>query len=481
MVEAGSIWIRLKLDSEELRFGLDKARYGLTQWRDETNQSSMEMAKWGAAVGAVVVPVAAAGAAAYAAVEKYGAMAAEIGDLAYTTGMSTEKIQQLQYAATLSNTAFSSVTMGVNTLTLAIAKAGDTSSDAGKAFAALNVSTAGKSPDQVFEDTTTALVGMKDETRRNEIAMTLYGRSWKEMLPFMEDYLKNKGKIQSSPTFNKEELQDLKDAKAAWDGLNRSITIYSGEAIAFVEKSFSSDSIDSVMTLDRAYRKLFTGDIKGYLDEAAKYHDNLVAIEQKKLTDLLKGNSAASTPGATGPATPIADPFAGLTSHDAEIKNMTDFTIPTLTQNLKDLQASGTASYSDIADASLKLIQAKEKLIELSTKETDTQNNVTDATKSYTDAIQGLQDLKKNEARELSIINPRDVSAFRTANIRNQWAEQDQVGKIGAAQSALVAAGGKPAGDLIINIDSKQLAKVSGVIAGDLTPDKLTARGVRIA
>ena len=130
-VDAGSIWIRLGLDPENLLFGLDKARYGLTEWRDQTNKNSMEMAKWGATIGATVAPVLAVGFAAYSTIEKFGGMAQEIKDLSYTTGLSTQKIQELQYAATLSGTQFPTVTMAVDNLTLAIAKAGDATSDAG--------------------------------------------------------------------------------------------------------------------------------------------------------------------------------------------------------------------------------------------------------------------------------------------------------------------------------------------------------------
>jgi len=387
--------VKFKADLTNLQAGIAQAKTDLTGWRDETNAHSKDMAKWAAAAGAYIVPIAAAGAAAYASVEKYGAMAAEIGDLAYTTGMSTEKIQQLQYAATLSNTAFSSVTMGVNTLTLAIAKAGDTSSDAGKAFAALGVSTAGKSPDQIFEETAVALAGMKNETQRNEIAMTLYGRSWKEMLPFMEDYVKNREKIQKSPTFSAQELQDLKDAKAAWDGLNSSITIYSGKVLAFVEKSFSSDSIESVMTLDRAYRKLFTGDIKGYLDEAAAYHDKQVEKETQKMKDVIESsNKNTSTTGAW--ANPLAP--GGASSIDST------------TDALKNLETA----FDNVADAQRDLISEQGK----------------------------LRDLNKDYARDLQQLDPNDVQGFINLKQRHEWANQDQLGTITKAQDKVTAAAG---------------------------------------
>ena len=408
MVDAGSIWIKLGLNTEELRFGIDKAKYKLTEWRDETNKSTADMAKWGAAITANVAPVIALGTAVYAMQEKYGAMAAEITDLSTTTGLSTDKIQQLQYAALLSNTAFSNVTMGVNTLTLAISKAGDTSSDAGKAFAELGVSSSGRSVDQVFEDTTSALMGMENTTRRNEIAMTLYGRSWKEMLPFMEDYIKNKEKIQKTPTFSKQELQDLKDAKKAWDDLGNSITIYSGKALARTQADLTY-----LYNMNEAYHKLAGGDVKGFLSDAGKEHDRQVAIEAEKAQAIRDAGAAASTPGNFDP------------------------------------------------------VAATEDLTAAVTEETDAQKELRNAIEDVASAQDRLNDINKDYAREMSILNPRDVASARNLIIRHGWGVEDQTAAIGQAQSKVSAAGGNTYGDVNVYLDKNTLlAKVPGVAAG---------------
>jgi hypothetical protein len=469
--------VKFKADLTDLQAGIARAKTDLTGWRDETNANTRGMASWGAAITANVAPVLALGAAVYGMQQKYGALASEITDMSTSTGLSIDKIQQLQYAAVLSNTAFSNVAMGVNTLTLAISKAGDVSSEAGKAFAEIGVSTNGRSVDQVFEDTTTALVGMENTTRRNEIAMTLYGRSWKEMLPFMEDYIKNKEKIQSSPTFSKQDLQDLKDAKIAWDDLGNSVTIYSGKALLFLQKQYSSEALGSVLTLDSAYRKLFSGDVSGFMAEAGAYRDKQDAIEAQKLKDLIATNSGPQK--AWSPAgAPATDPFSGLTAQEATIKNLSDFTIPDLEKKLKDLQTSGTATYAEIASASLDLINAKQELIDLTTKETDAQKDLKTATDDLYDAQDKLHDINKDFQREISVLNPRDVSAARNLIIHNQWATEDQQGAISKAQEKVGArAQAKASGDLIINIDGRQIAKIPGVAttAGKMN---LTQRGI---
>jgi len=464
--------VKFKADLTDLQAGIARAKTDLIGWRDETNANTQGMASWGAAITANVAPVLALGAAVYGMQQKYGALASEITDMSTSTGLSIDKIQQLQYAAVLSNTAFSNVAMGVNTLTLAISKAGDVSSEAGKAFAEIGVSTNGRSVDQVFEDTTTALVGMENTTRRNEIAMTLYGRSWKEMLPFMEDYTKNKEKIQSSPTFSKQDLQDLKDAKIAWDDLGNSVTIYSGKALVEVQKGTSF-----LLTMDAAYRKLAKGDVGGFLDAAAEERNRQIMAEHDKLTNLIATNSGPQK--AWSPAgAPATDPFSGLTAQEATIKNLSDFTIPDLEKKLKDLQTSGTATYAEIASASLDLINAKQELIDLTTKETDAQKDLKTATDDLYDAQDKLHDINKDFQREMSTLNPRDVSAARNLIIHNQWATEDQQGAISKAQEKVGArAQAKASGDLIINIDGRQIAKIPGVAttAGKMN---LTQRGI---
>ncbi len=235
MANFGELVVRLALDATGFSSSLAGAKNDLIKWRDETNANTKEMAKWGAAIGATVAPVIAVGAAAYGTIEKFGGMAQSIKDLSYVTGLSTQRIQELQYAATLSGTNFSSVTAGVQNFTIAISKARDATSDAGKAFATLGVTTSGKTTDQVLEDTFTALVNMKDETERNTIANTLYGRSWREMLPYMEAYIKNAKEIKANPYLSDEELNTLESSKTKLDAFGSKLTIFEAQAVSLGE------------------------------------------------------------------------------------------------------------------------------------------------------------------------------------------------------------------------------------------------------
>jgi len=233
MVEAGSIWIRLGLNTDDLRFGIDKTKYALTEFRDEVNQGTRDFAKWGAAGVAYAAPYAAAGAAAYAAVQKYGEMADSIRDLSTTTGLGTRRIQELQRAAVLSNTDFSRVTVGLNRLTLAVGEAGDKSSSAAKAFSRLGVAFDGRSMDDILQDTIVALNGMSDGVARNEAAMALFGKSWSELIPLMDTYISKSSEIQSVDYLTDQQLSDLETAKSALDSLGQSAELAGAKVVAF--------------------------------------------------------------------------------------------------------------------------------------------------------------------------------------------------------------------------------------------------------
>lgn len=242
MAEAGSIWIRLGLNTDDLRFGIDKAKYSLTELRDETNSSTREFARWGTAIGATAAPVLAAGAVAYAAVEKYGAMADSIRDLSTTTSLSTRRIQELQRAATLSNTEFSRVTVGLNRFTLAMGEARDETSAASRAFSKLGISTDGRSTDEVLDEVIRSLNGMTDATARNEIANEIFGKSWSELIPLMQTYIEKGDEIRSVDYLTDEQLQDLETAKSALDSLGQAAELAGAKVVAFFAKAYEAQT-----------------------------------------------------------------------------------------------------------------------------------------------------------------------------------------------------------------------------------------------
>ncbi len=314
-----------------------------------------------------------AGYAIYATVQHFGAAANELRDLSYNTGLTTTELQRIKYAAVLAGTSFGAVTPAITKLTTSMDEAKDSTSATSKAFARLGVNPAGKTPAQVFEETSKALVEMEDKTKRNAIAADIYGRNWIEYLPFMETYVKNSEKIRNAPAFTPHEISNMQEMKTTWD--------------------------ETASAADTYFGKVVSG-----LRDLEKWQTRL-----SPLFWMLGGNKtdpsatkslAGADIGSPTAVTNAVDPFAGLAVKQAEIKNLTDYTIPALQKKLNELQKSGTAK--EIADASLELIQAKNNLSTLISEKSDKEKEIirakTDAYKDYSAAIKKVKDDKQSLA-----------------------------------------------------------------------------------
>ncbi|MHB8162790.1 MAG: hypothetical protein ACYDDV_00400 [Methanoregula sp.] len=246
MVEAGSIWFRLGLNTDDLRFGIDKAKYSMLEWRNETNAHSGDMLKWGAAIGATIAPVLAAGYAVNALTQKYGAQAQQLKDLSYQTGISTDYLQRLQYAATLSDTEFGTVSFGINKLTLNMGQFANGSKEARDAFALVGVTPTGKPVDMVFEEIANAVTDNIDPTQRAAAAVALFGRNGKEMLPFVDEYIKNLEKIKNLSTLTSEELESNIQAKVIIDDTGKKWENTEAKMLSYFTKLFGKwdESLD---------------------------------------------------------------------------------------------------------------------------------------------------------------------------------------------------------------------------------------------
>jgi hypothetical protein len=235
----GDLVVKFIADMGDWDGGVQKAQKDIGETGEKTETLGKKSRIAGDDMVILAGGVMAAGALAYSASEKYGSMAQQLKDLSFQTGLSVEDLQHLQYACVLSGTDASIMAAGFNKLTLTMADAKDPTSEAYKAFMGLGIDPTGKTPKQVFDLTAVALVNMKDETDRNAAAMAIYGKNWKELLPYMDTYIKNKKEIEKSPVLTQKELDDLDLAKQRWDKLTNSLTIYSGKILAFLDRTES--------------------------------------------------------------------------------------------------------------------------------------------------------------------------------------------------------------------------------------------------
>lgn len=135
--------------------------------------------------------------------------------LAKVYGISTDELQQMQYAAKLVDTDVDTIISARQRLQTAMSKELD-SKDIQEAFQALRVpvydQNTGKPREweNVFWDAGAALMAMDDEVQQNAIAMKLFGRSWRELIPLFSTGRAGYEQIMSEATVVPEEnLQKL--------------------------------------------------------------------------------------------------------------------------------------------------------------------------------------------------------------------------------------------------------------------------------
>lgn len=155
---------------------------------------SVAVAAMEAVVAATAAVATAIGAAAGALVDctlAAGDYADEINTASMVTGLSTDKIQELQYAAELVDTSFETISSSMQKNLKSMASAADGTGDAAEAYAQLGVSVTDadgnlRDSEEVYWELIDALGNVSDETERDLLAMKLLGKGARELNPLIE-------------------------------------------------------------------------------------------------------------------------------------------------------------------------------------------------------------------------------------------------------------------------------------------------------
>ncbi len=234
-MDAGSIWVTIGAKVDSLVNGVNTSKKEIAGLQGAVKDTNKEMSTWGNDMKTLSIPLLAVGAATYTAVQKFGGLAMELKDLSLTTGISTQKLQDLNYTAMLSGTPVSKLSLALNTMTAALGEAADEASPAYKAFMGLGIDPRGRTPDEVFDDVAVALNNIRDPAAKAAAAQAIFGKNWKEMLPYIETYLTKQEEIHKSAKWTDEELQSMEDAKLGWDRMTGALTIYTGKFLALIQ------------------------------------------------------------------------------------------------------------------------------------------------------------------------------------------------------------------------------------------------------
>ena len=120
-----------------------------------------------------------------------GKLADELNTLASQTGLSTQTLQEFQYASEIIDVDVNTLAGALKKTTSAMSKAKDGTGSSAEAFKALGVEIKNadgslRDNEEVFNDSIRALGNIANETERDALAMELFGKSASELNPLIE-------------------------------------------------------------------------------------------------------------------------------------------------------------------------------------------------------------------------------------------------------------------------------------------------------
>lgn len=179
-----SLAVQLGLDSDPLNQGLKGAEKNATNVAGKIGSGLLTIGK------AAVVSAGAAVGALTGLVLKTAATADMLSELSLKTGISVDDLQEMDYIGKQVGVSLDTMTGSLGFLTRSMSAGLKSTSDQGKAFAALGVSIIDANGElrdgaAVQADVFAALKKMPNETERNAMAMQLFGRSAMELNPLI--------------------------------------------------------------------------------------------------------------------------------------------------------------------------------------------------------------------------------------------------------------------------------------------------------
>lgn len=114
----------------------------------------------------------------------------DLQTLSTQTGISTQRLQELEYMSELIDVDVDTITGSLTRMTRNLGKAAEGTGDAAEAFAALGISVTDsngelRSAETIFNEAIDALGGIENATERDTIAMAIFGRSAQELNPLI--------------------------------------------------------------------------------------------------------------------------------------------------------------------------------------------------------------------------------------------------------------------------------------------------------
>lgn len=282
------------------------------------------------------------------------AWADDLNTLSKQTGLTTEELQKMEYAAKLIDVDTDTITKSMAKLTKNMTS---TSDQVKGAFDALGVSVRDQNGDlrsnqEVFNEIINALGEVENETERDNLAMQLFGKSAQELNPLIlggADALKKLGDEAEAAglIMSQDALDSLNAYNDSLDTLKANAEV-SGKIIA---TSFAprlktlTDSVGkNLPSIADSFGKMFSGDIsagRDFRQQIKALSTDLVGQINEMLPDLLGGlntlivSIAENVPAAITTLLPTF--IDGLTNLALELVDQVPVLLPTIVQGGADL------------------------------------------------------------------------------------------------------------------------------------------------
>ena len=180
-VRAGKAVVEIWADKSPLQKGLNDAKKSLSSWGKSVGVIGGSIAAAGAAIRAPIL-------AATAAFTQYGS---EVGDIAQRTGLSTEAVDRLGFAARQSGSSIADVETGVKKMEKNLADAAGGNKQAAESFRDLGLSVSelkNLKPEEQFAAIARKIAALPNPIDRTQKAMDIFGKSGTMLLPVIQDF-----------------------------------------------------------------------------------------------------------------------------------------------------------------------------------------------------------------------------------------------------------------------------------------------------
>lgn len=177
-IRAGLAYVEMYLKDNPLTRGLDRAQKRLAAFGAGVKGVGVKVAGIGAALGAPLVLAA----------KKFSDYGSELNDMSERTGVSTDALQELGYAARLSGAGMEDVEQGVKFMQKSLEAAAGGGKEAKEAFKELGLTAAELqklSPEDQFAAVAEKLSAIEPAAKRTSVALQLFGKGGQRLIPML--------------------------------------------------------------------------------------------------------------------------------------------------------------------------------------------------------------------------------------------------------------------------------------------------------